>query len=100
MNETTTRTVTMPVWRDIRFLRIGGQIAFLVVIVLLFVWLFNNTQAGLKRANLSLSFDFLNQPSSFQIDEGLTPNPHLRSDSFAHAFGIGIINTLRVLVVG
>jgi general L-amino acid transport system permease protein len=90
----------LPFWRDIRFLRIIGQIAFLVGLVVLFVWMFNNTQQGLRRANLSLGFEFLNQPSSFQIDEGLVPTPHTRQDTFAHAFGIGIVNTLRVVVVG
>jgi general L-amino acid transport system permease protein len=100
MNDNTSSTVTIPFWRDIRFLRVVGQIGFLVIIAVIFVWLFNNTQAGLKRANLSLGFDFLNQPSSFQIDEGLVSSPHTRQDSFAHAFEIGFINTVRVLVVG
>src|SRR5689334_16146636 len=101
MNQPIKRSTSLPpFWRDIRFLRVIGQIAFLIVIILLFLWLFNNTVTGLKRAGLSLGFDFLNQPSSFQIDEGLTPSPHARQDTFAHAFGIGFINTLRVIFIG
>src|ERR1044071_6089469 len=101
MNQQSDRTTSIPpVWRNTHFLRVFAQIAFLFIVIALFVWLFSNTQQGLKRANLSLGFDFLNQASSFQIDEGLVPNPHTRQDSFAHAFTIGLINTLRVVVVG
>jgi general L-amino acid transport system permease protein len=91
---------TPPLWRDLRFLRAIGQIFFLVVVLLFFGWFIGNTQQGLKRAGLSLGFDFLDQPSSFQIDEGLTAQPHLRTDSFLHAFEVGLINTLRVIFIG
>lgn len=89
-----------PLWRDIRFLRVIGQVAFLIVVILIFSWLVGNTREGLKRAGLTLGFDFLSSPSSFQIDEGLTAQPHVRSDSFGHAFVIGSINTLRVIFIG
>ncbi len=89
-----------PLWRDIRFLRVVGQVIFLIAVVLAFAWFLGNTREGLKRAGLSLGFDFLGQPSSFQIDEGLSPQPHTRTDSFGHAFVIGFVNTLRVIVVG
>ncbi|MEP7289458.1 MAG: ABC transporter permease subunit [Chloroflexota bacterium] len=101
MSRQTTQSISIPpFWRDIRFLRVVVQLAFLIITIFLFSWLFNNTQNGLKRAGLSLSFDFLDQQSSFQIDEGLSPSPHTRQDSFAHAFGIGFINTLRVIFIG
>src|SRR5438094_208417 len=89
-----------PLWRDIRFLRVIGQVVFLAVVILLFSWLLGNTREGLKRAGLSLDFDFLSSPSSFQIDEGLSAQPHVRTDSFAHAFVVGFINTLRVIFIG
>jgi general L-amino acid transport system permease protein len=89
-----------PFWRDIRFLHFIGQVIFLIVMIVLFAWLFNNTRTGLERAGVPLGFNFLDQPSSFQIDEGLLPSPHSRQDTFAHAFGIGLINTVRVLVIG
>src|SRR5437763_1019041 len=89
-----------PLWRDIRVLRVIGQVAFLIVVILLFTWLLGNTREGLKRAGLSLGFDFLSSPSSFQIDEGLSAQPHVRTDSFGHAFIVGFINTLRVIFIG
>ncbi len=89
-----------PLWRDIRFLRIVGQAIFLIVVLFALGWFVNNTQQGLKRAGLSMSFAFLGQPSSFQIDEGLNAQPHTRTDTFGHAFVIGFINTLRVIFIG
>lgn len=86
--------------RDIRFLQAVGQIVFLIGMVLLFAWLIGNGREGLRRAGLLPGFSFLSQPSSFQIDEGLTAQPHTRSDSFAHAFALGLLNTLRVVSVG
>src|SRR2546430_584254 len=91
---------TPPLWRDIRFLRVVGQVIFLIVVLLAVSWFVGNTRQGLQRAGLSLGFDFLQQPSSFQIDEGLTAQPHTRTDSFGHAFAVGFVNTLRVIFIG
>ncbi len=98
---TTVEHAPAPVfWRDIRILRVVGQLVFLVIVVLLFSWFANNTIQGLDRAGLAPNFSFLNQTSSFQIDEGLVSQPHLRTDTFGHAFLIGFINTLRVIFIG
>lgn len=86
--------------RDIRFLRGAVQVAFLAVLLLLVTWLVNNTRAGLERANVPVDFNFLNQVSGFQIDEGLNDTPHQREETYLHAFAIGLINTLRVIIVG
>jgi general L-amino acid transport system permease protein len=84
-------------WRDIRFIRVALQVVFLAVVLGLLIWLANNARLGLQRASIQTSFDFLSQPSSFQIDEGFVSEPHKRTDSFAHAFLIGFLNTLRVI---
>jgi len=86
--------------RDVRFLNAFGQVVFLILVILALLWLFNNSRRGLARAGMSLGFDFLDRPSSFQIDEGLVPQPHTRDQTFGHAFLIGFVNTLRVCVVG
>jgi general L-amino acid transport system permease protein len=90
----------IPFYRDVRVLQVIGQIVFVIVVIAIIAVLVNNTFAGLQRAGLVPSFDFLNKESSFQIDEGLVNSPHTASDTFFHAFMIGLINTLRVLVVG
>jgi general L-amino acid transport system permease protein len=87
-------------WRDLRFLRVAAQVIFIVVIVALLVSVITNIQSGLQQAGIGTSFDFLSRPSNFQIDEGLSAEPHRREDSYANAFLVGFINTARVLVVG
>jgi general L-amino acid transport system permease protein len=81
--------------RDVRVLRVFAQIIFIVVIVTLIGWLLTNAQTGLQRANIPTDFNFLSQPSGFQIDEGLTFQPHKRTDPYVNAFVVGFVNTLR-----
>lgn len=85
---------------DIRQIRWLVQIAFIAGLAILLAILINNGRLGLQRAGLTPSFNFLNTPSNVQINEGLWTNPHVREDTYAHAFYIGLINTLRVIVIG
>ncbi len=85
--------------RDVRFLRVTVQLAVLSVVVLLAIWLIGNASEGLARARIPTDFSFLSQPSGFQIDEGFVEQPHKRTDSYANAFVIGLINTLRAVVI-
>ncbi len=89
-----------PPWRDIRVLRVIGQIVFVIIAVLMLGWFSRNTQEGLRRTGLLPTFDFLDRTSQFQIDEGLVAEPHNSEDTYGHAFLIGTINTLRVIVIG
>jgi general L-amino acid transport system permease protein len=91
---------TPPFWRDIRFLRTAGQVVFLVVVLLLSAWFLNNIDQGLRRTGLYPSFYFLDQTSGFAIGEGLTPEPHTNMDTYGHALVIGLINTMRAVVIG
>ncbi|MBX3083616.1 MAG: ABC transporter permease subunit [Anaerolineae bacterium] len=88
------------VLRDVRFIRAFVQIVFIVSMTLLVGWFVNNGRQGLNRLGIKVDFGFLNTPSNVQIDEGLSEAPHAASDTFAHAFVIGVINTLRVVVIG
>lgn len=85
--------------RDVRVLRLIAQFSVLGVVILVFGWLIANTQQGLERASIPTDFGFLSQPSGFQIDEGLSFQPHKRTDSYANAFLTGVINTLRAVIV-
>ncbi|MDW8297770.1 MAG: ABC transporter permease subunit [Anaerolineae bacterium] len=85
--------------RDVRFLRSLVQVIVLIVVVGLAIWLINNTSEGLARARIPTDFSFLTQPSGFQIDEGLVDQPHKRTDSYANAFGVALINTLRAVIL-
>ncbi len=85
--------------RDVRFQRAAVQLIILIAVIALGVWLINNINAGLARARIPTDFSFLTQPSGFQIDEGLVDQPHRRTDSYANAFAVGLVNTLRAVIL-
>lgn len=86
--------------RDVRVLAVIGQIVFVLAVLIVIGVLVSNAYSGLAKAGLVPSFSFLNLESSFQIDEGLVSSPHTSSDTFLHAFGVGLVNTLRTVIVG
>lgn len=61
-------------------------------------WLARNTAITLEQNGISLGFGFLRQPASFDI--GDTPIAYSPADNFLRAIGVGLLNTLRVSVVG
>ena len=67
---TTTQTGDLsrpPFWRDVRVIRVVGQLAAVVVVFLLFRWLIGNLIDNMNRLGISTSFDFLFGPTNFQI---------------------------------
>ncbi len=84
--------------RDLRVLRVIGQLAFVVVVVVIAAILINNTYRGLARTGQLPSFSFLSGSSRVQIDEG--PIPHTQDDTYLNAFVVGVVNTLRAAVAG
>src|SRR5512143_3040539 len=87
-----------PLWRDVRVLRIVTQAAFAIVVVLIALWLGSNVARGLARMNSTFSFGFLGSAASFAL--GDTPVPYTPDDSYAFAFFVGALNTLRVALLG
>lgn len=83
-------------WRDVRVLRVVAQIAFVVLLYYAAKPLVENLQAGLERLKVESGFDFLRQTAGLPIGEGL---PYEPTDSYGYAFWVGIVNTLRVIVV-
>ncbi len=88
---------SIPFYRDVRIIAILLQIAFVILIGLLFWWLLRNMLNGLRAAGLPLSFGFLQQTAGFDIGEGIAYRP---TDTYARAFLVGIVNTIRVAVLG
>lgn len=97
LSEKITSSHSIPFWRDIRVLRVIGQVLFLLIIAAGIWWLLNNLQMNLKTAGLNISFRFLKNTAGFPISEGLRYNP---TDVNAYAFWVGIVNTIRVAVIG
>lgn len=87
-----------PIWRDDRFWKAIFQIAVLAGVIGLLSVFFSNLNDNLNRTGLQFSFDFLAKSASFSIGE--TPIPYSPSDSYLKAIAVGVINTLRVVLVG
>ena len=88
---------SIPFWRDIRVLRVIGQIMFLLLIAAGIWWLLNNLQNNLQATGLRIGFSFLKNTAGFPISEGIRYDP---TDVNGYAFWVGIVNTIRVAVIG
>ncbi|MFB0533672.1 MAG: amino acid ABC transporter permease [Anaerolineae bacterium] len=87
----------VPLWRDVRILRILSQVAFVVLVAVAAGVLYSNMMHGLRSRGLGGSFGFLELEAGFDVGEGIAYDA---SDSYARAFLVGVVNTLRVTVVG
>ena len=87
----------IPFWRDIRVLRVLFQVIFLLGVILLLVILYTNMLKGLRGLGLTLNLDFLQDEAGFDISEGI---PYEPSDVYLKAFYVGILNTLKVSIIG
>jgi general L-amino acid transport system permease protein len=75
-------------YQAIALLVIGGAIWFLA----------HNTQENLRGRGIQSGFDFLRSAAGFDIGESMIPfSP---TDSYARAIWIGVLNTLRVALIG
>ncbi len=86
------------IWRDVRFWRIALQLVavFLAAVVVVILW--GNLNRNLRQLGIQFGFDFLKQQASFDIGETLiTYKP---TDTYSYALWVGLINSLRVAVVG
>lgn len=89
---------TIPFYRDERFLRAAAQIISAAIIIGFLVWVVLNFLRAAEARALSLSYDFLSAPAGFPIsDPAINYTP---TDSFGRAFLVGVLNTLRVAVLG
>ncbi len=86
-----------PPWRNVRFLRVLGQAVFVLALLIVAREAFLNLEFGVRNQNLDLSFDFLQQRAGFAIKEGIGYSPN---QSFFRAFLVGVVNTIRVALVG
>src|SRR5437899_1799449 len=85
-------------WRSQAFRGLVYQVLAVVVIGLALWYLAHNTVANMRARGIQSGFGFLLQPAGFDIGESLIPFDAL--DPFWKAFLVGILNTLRVAVVG
>ncbi|MGH2731107.1 MAG: amino acid ABC transporter permease [Actinomycetota bacterium] len=91
------RATRPPLWRDVRVLRVAGQVVFVLAVVILLRELYLNADFQLDRRGDDLSFDFLDQRAGFEIKEGISYSPN---QSVRRAYTVGVVNALTVALVG
>lgn len=88
----------IPLWRDVRVLRIAAQVAFVAVVGLLLVAMGSNMLTAMDSRGLGFGFNFLNRQAGFEI--GQTLISYSAVDTYARAFLVGLLNTLVISVIG
>jgi general L-amino acid transport system permease protein len=88
----------IPFWRDERFWRIALQVLVLVVIVTILSLLIGNMNRSLQQQGRRFDFSFLFNTASFNIGESIIP--YSANDRYYWAFVVGLVNTLRLILVG
>ncbi len=87
-----------PIWRNVRFLRIAGQVLFVVVVVVVLQQMYLNAAFQLGQRGRELSYSFLDNRAGFGIKEHVieyrSTLPYLR------AFFVGFTNALAVAILG
>ncbi|HEY9636440.1 MAG TPA: ABC transporter permease subunit [Coleofasciculaceae cyanobacterium] len=84
--------------RDDRFWKIAGQVIAVVLVVTVVLIITDNLLYNLDQLGIQLGFDFLDSQASFDIGETLIP--YSPSDSYSRAIVVGLVNSLRVMVLG
>ncbi|MGF1599924.1 MAG: ABC transporter permease subunit [Acidimicrobiales bacterium] len=87
-----------PLWRDLRVLRIAGQVAAVVLVVLTVRWLIGNLTSNLGAQGIDTGFDVLNQPTNFSVRDD--PGFDSRSSLWPNLILVGVRNTAIAAFVG
>jgi len=88
-----------PFWRDERILAVLSQVIVVALVAGLLYFLYSNLMAALRvRFANPISFDFWGQTAGFDIKEFLIP--YDRASTYGRAFGVGLLNTLIVAILG
>ena len=85
-----------PLWRDVRVLRAVAQVAFLGAVIGFLAWIADNLLVNLDRVGLNTSFDFLDQPTGFQV----LGSDFRASQPVRDVLLVGLRNTISVAAIG
>ncbi len=78
-------------WRTI------AQLVFLAIVITCSILAWNTLARNMRNSGLAISFDFLNDPASFDIAD--SPFPYKASDSYTLALQVGLINSLKAIAI-
>jgi general L-amino acid transport system permease protein len=99
MTTTTDSTLEVhkpPLWRNVRVLAWVFQLAVLAAVAAVVAILVNNVRVNSANIGIPVDFGFLDQPAGFTIPA----NDFRQTQSVQDAVVEGVLNTLRVVVVG
>ena len=88
----------IPFWRDSKSLSFLAQLLSTLIVISLLGFLVTNLINAANARGFSLGFGFINQEAGFPISESVIN--YEPSNSFLKAFSVGILNTLRVAILG
>jgi len=88
----------VPFWRDVVVLQWIAQILSAVIVIGFMAFFIRNVLQAAEARGLSWGYGFLDEAAGFPISESLIP--YDASYSFARALIVGILNTLKVALVG
>ncbi len=85
-------------WGDERVRGIVWQLLVVGVVFSIFYWLWSNTVHNLEVRRIATGFGFLGREAGLPIGESLIP--YEPSDTYFRALSVGVLNTLKVAVIG
>jgi len=89
---------TVPMWRDVRVLRIAAQLLVVLIVISIIAFMAANFATATAERGLGFGFSFLGRQAGFDISESLIP--YSSTDTYSTAFIVGLLNTLFVSAVG
>ncbi len=87
-----------PLWQDPRYRALFFQALVLGGVILLGVYIVNNTLDNMARRGIASGFDFLGKTAGFSINMHLIE--YREEHSYGRAFVVGLLNTLLVSGIG
>jgi general L-amino acid transport system permease protein len=85
-------------FRNVRVLQVLAQMVFVLILALAAGFLYANVTTNLDRQGLTVGYDFITNPASFDIGESHIS--YEASDSYGRALLVGLVNTLVVSALG
>ncbi len=92
------RSTSVRWWNDRRVRSILYQAGVIGGVVLLGAYLVSNTLANLESRNIATGFGFLWREAGFGVSE--SPIEYSPADNYARVLLVGLLNTLKVSIIG
>ena len=85
-------------WRNQHFRTFLYQVIAVVLLIAVGSYLLSNTLANLEERSIRTGLGFLSREAGFRIGESVIP--YSAADTYGRAYIVGVLNTLRVSVLG